>query len=101
MDATELTYCGALRTYELVFASGADDLQGSDWPILAAVADMLKQNAAPKIQVAGHTDSVGDAAKNKDLSERRAATVKKALVADKGTDDGRALNRRVEIVLAR
>jgi outer membrane protein OmpA-like peptidoglycan-associated protein len=120
--ATELMYCGTLQTYELQFASGSDALQGTEWPILAAVADVLKQNGALKIEVVGHTDSTGDAKANQSLSERRAAAVKQVLVATYGADanrittkgwgadqpiqdnktpDGRAMNRRVEIVRAR
>ena len=120
--AMELTYCGSLRTYELAFPSGSDRMQGTEWPILAAVADVLKQNPGFKIEVAGHTDSTGNAAANQMLSERRAAAVRQALVDKYGADaariaakgwgaeqplqdnktpDGRAMNRRVEIVLAR
>ena len=120
--AMELTYCGSLRTYELVFPTASDRLAGTDWPILAAVAEVLKQNPGFKIEVAGHTDSTGDAKANQALSERRAAAVKQALVEKYGADgarvtsrgwgaeqplqdnktpDGRAINRRVEIVLAR
>ena len=117
----ELVYCGSLRTYELAFASGSDKLLGTDWPILTAVAQVLKYHPTMKIQVAGHTDSTGDAKKNQELSERRAAAIKQALVEKHGadaarievkgwgarqplqdnkTEDGRALNRRVEIVLS-
>lgn len=119
---TELTYCGFLRTYELLFATGSDKLLGTDWPILAAVSEVLKTSPSAKLEIAGHTDSTGDAAKNKDLSARRAAAVKQTLVTryggdaaristkgwgseqpveDSKTDAGRALNRRVEIVLSR
>lgn len=120
--ATELNYCGVLRTYELAFASGSDRLTGSEWPILEAVAGVLKGNPSTKIQVAGHTDSTGDPSKNQTLSEARAAAVRQVLASKYGadearisvkgwgaeqpieentTEDGRALNRRVEIVLAR
>lgn len=120
--AMELEYCGSLRTYELAFASGSDSLSGSDWPILAAVAEVLKSNPSGKIEVAGHTDSTGDAKSNQALSERRAQAVRTILVDTYGADaarisakgwgpdqplqenttpEGRALNRRVEIVLSR
>lgn len=118
--ASELAICGSLRTYELVFASGSDTLTGSDWPILAAVAEVLKSGST-KIQIAGHTDSTGTAEANQSLSERRAAAVKQVLVDKYGADgeritvkgwgaeqpvsenttEGRALNRRVEIVQSR
>jgi outer membrane protein OmpA-like peptidoglycan-associated protein len=120
--AIELAYCGSLRTYELAFATNADTLQGTEWPILEAVAGVLTNTASSKIEVAGHTDSTGDPKENQELSERRAATVKRVLVERYGADaariaikgwgaeqpiqdnttpDGRALNRRVEIVLTR
>lgn len=46
------------------------------------MADTLKQNSGMKIQILGHTDSVGDAKSNQALSERRAATVKTTLVPE-------------------
>lgn len=117
----ELKRCGQLFTWELAFDSDSDQLKGTDWVVLGKVADLLKKERSLKIKIAGHTDSTGDAAHNQDLSLRRAETVKKTLIdkygadgarittkgwgadqplVDNGTDDGRAVNRRVEVLIA-
>jgi outer membrane protein OmpA-like peptidoglycan-associated protein len=78
----------------------------------------MKKNPAWKLKVEGHTDNIGGDAQNLDLSKRRAASVKQALVSRYGIDakrlatsgygagrpkdtnetlQGRALNRRVEL----
>jgi hypothetical protein len=116
----ELKGCGSLPVHDLVFQTNSDKLMSTDSPMLAAVATLLKQETGLKIEVAGHTDSTGDTEKNKDLSRRRAESVKKVLVerygageaqistkgwgaeqplATNDTDDGRAVNRRVEILV--
>lgn len=82
------------------------------------IVSLLKGNPALKISIEGHTDNVGQAASNKTLSENRARSVKDAVaaagiaanrlksvgwgqerpVADNRTEEGRAKNRRVELV---
>lgn len=83
-----------------------------------AIANILKQNPALKIEIGGHTDSDGDDASNLKLSEARANAVKTQLVSmgidasrlmtkgygetkpigDNKTAEGKTENRRVEFV---
>jgi OmpA-OmpF porin, OOP family len=87
-------------------------------PIVDQIMQLLKENPALKVGIEGHTDSTGAPAKNKTLSKQRAESVLDALVkqgidskrlsatgwgqekpmADNKTDEGKAKNRRVEIV---
>ena len=85
--------------------------------ILDRLVAFLKENPSKKVELEGHTDSVGTDKYNQGLSERRAASVRNYLVkqgvatgriatrgfgeakpiADNKTRDGRAKNRRVEV----
>ena len=93
-------------------------LQPQGKPILDEAARILKENPSVNVQVQGYTDSIGTDAYNLKLSDRRAATVQSYLagqgvsasrltmkgfgesnpVATNDTADGRAQNRRVELV---
>jgi outer membrane protein OmpA-like peptidoglycan-associated protein len=86
-------------------------------PLIDQVAEMLKSNPSLKVSVEGHTDNTGSAKANQKLSLARARAVAAALaakgiaatrlqaqgwgdqkpVADNGSDQGRAKNRRVEL----
>ena len=104
----------------ILFASGKSDLLPTAQMKLNEVAKALsKQDSNASIVVEGHTDSQGTAAYNQDLSQRRAQTVRDYLVsqgvapgrvtaqgfgltrpvADNGSAEGRANNRRVAIVV--
>jgi outer membrane protein OmpA-like peptidoglycan-associated protein len=89
-------------------------------PALEAAAKMLNENPTINVEIQGHTDSKGSDAYNLRLSEKRAQAVVNYLVqnlgidvsrltakgygesrpiADNETEDGRAINRRVEFVI--
>jgi OOP family OmpA-OmpF porin len=94
------------------------DIKPESQPIIEQIVKLLKNNPSLNLTVEGHTDNIGTPAYNKQLSEARAKSVVAALtaqgiearrlkaagygqdkpIADNGTDDGRAKNRRVELV---
>jgi outer membrane protein OmpA-like peptidoglycan-associated protein len=104
----------------VVFASAKSDILPSAQAKLTEVAEALtQQDPESKIVVEGHTDAQGSAASNQELSQRRAQSVRDFLVshgisadrvtsqgfgptrpvADNASAEGRANNRRVEIVI--
>lgn len=99
------------------FAFDSDELDPASSVVLDVVAETLNSRANVRVLVEGHTDSRGDEAYNQSLSQRRAETVQRHLVgkgvsasrmqargfgesrpvASNDTDEGRSLNRRVEL----
>lgn len=109
---------GKYISHGIQFDVNSDRLKPESMNILSQVADALKKKPALKLRIEGHTDSTGEADKNLDLSKRRAASVKAALVklgidesrlmtegfgqtrplGSNDTVQGRAENRRVEFI---
>ncbi len=105
---------------DVLFATGQATLTQPGMANLRKLADVLSQNPERTVLVEGFTDSVGSDASNQQLSERRAAAVRSALlsmgvaaervamkgygeqypVASNDNASNRQLNRRVEIVLS-
>jgi outer membrane protein OmpA-like peptidoglycan-associated protein len=117
--AKSIEETGKVAVYGIYFDSGKSTLKPESLPTLQEIAKLLKADPALKLYVVGHTDNTGTFDANMKLSMDRAAAVVNALVSEQtvnaaslkacgdgptapvatnDTEEGKALNRRVELV---
>ena len=114
-----LSTLGRIAIYNIYFDTGKSEVKPESADALKAIAEYLNANKAQKVLIVGHTDNTGDFDMNISLSKDRADAVMKKLIAEyavaenqlkpygagpiapvasNSTEEGRAQNRRVEIV---
>jgi len=117
--ARQIAATGSVNLYGIYFDTDKTDLKPDSKPTIDEVGKLLANDATLKLKVVGHTDNTGTAEHNNDLSMRRAQSVVHELivtysisaerlspsgagstkpVSTNDTDEGRAKNRRVELV---
>lgn len=114
----EINKTGHVAVYGIHFDTGKAEILPDSETTLNEIVKLMQQDAALKLRVEGNTDNQGTATANQTLSEKRAQSVVAWLtkhgvgetrltakgfgqtkpVADNSSDEGRAKNRRVELV---
>jgi outer membrane protein OmpA-like peptidoglycan-associated protein len=116
---SDLAQAGRTEIYGIYFDFDSAVIRAESEPVLEEIAEAMRTNPGWQLGIQGHTDNIGGDAHNQALSEQRAESVKKALInryaiaperlttagfgasqpkAPNDTLEGRALNRRVELV---
>jgi OmpA-OmpF porin, OOP family len=117
--SNDIRSTGHAAVYGIHFDSGKAEIKPDSAATIAEIAKLLTGDAALKLYVVGHTDNVGSVEANLKLSQQRAEAVLQVLVRDHGiaaqrlrafgcaqfapvasnqAEEGRAQNRRVELV---
>lgn len=117
--AQSIKNSGKAAVYGIYFDTGKSDIKPESEPALQEIAKLLQENPQLKLYVVGHTDNQGGIDNNINLSQERANVVMNKLVATYGVnavrlkaygvgplapvasnlaEEGRAKNRRVELV---
>jgi len=110
---------GAVAVHGIEFEAGTSVIKPESEAVLAQIAELLGSNEELKVEIQAYTDNVGDKTANVMLSKSRAIAVKEYLVTihqatpaqmttaglgdakpvgDNATEEGRTLNRRIELV---
>ena len=115
----DVSETGRVALYGITFETDSAEIRPESAPTIAEIAAFLTASPDLSVVIVGHTDNQGSLEYNLGLSQRRALSVRDALVGEHGisgdrmqhagagflapvapntTEDGRALNRRVEII---